>query len=283
MPLVVLDPGHGGRDPGTVGNGYQEKDLVLATSLLIRDALQRCGIRVIMTRQTDTLPLPSGTIGQDLTYRANLANEADADLFLAWHVDYSTNPDVNGVAAWIYPQARGTRTETWAQLIVNAIAQATGQQNRGVYLGDFAVLRETVMDAVLIESGFITNVQEADHLAVPEFQRRAAEAVARAICKIFNLPYVAPVVPQPTTPPPKPTPTPTPTPLPAPSTDELWPVWAAESIRTVIEWGVMLGYTDGTWRPDKPVTRAELAVVLTRYFDFLQSRFQSDGNGGETQ
>lgn len=239
-----------------------EKVLVLATSLKLRDALQRCGIRVIMTRTTDTLPLPSGTIGQDLAYRADIANDANADLYISWHVDSASSPEVNGVAAWIHPVARGTRTETWAQKIVNGIAQATGQKNRGVYLGDFAVLRDTAMDAVLIESGFITNKTEADNLADPEFQRRAVEGAARAICQIFNQPYVAPAAPQPTTPPP-------PQP-PVQNRPEEWPPWAAEAIRQMIEWNVMKGYPDGTWRPEQQVTRAELAVVLSRFYNFLK-------------
>lgn len=99
MPLVVIDPGHGGRDPGTIGNGFQEKTLVLQTALRLRDALRRCGFDVIMTRETDTLPLPGGTIGEDLTHRSQTANAAKAHLYLSWHIDSATRPDVNGVAA----------------------------------------------------------------------------------------------------------------------------------------------------------------------------------------
>ena len=106
MPLVVIDPGHGGTDPGTVGSGYQEKTLVLQTALRLRDALRRCGFDVIMTRATDTLPLPGGTIAEDLTHRAQIANSASAHLFLSWHVDSVKRPDVNGVAAWIHPSVR---------------------------------------------------------------------------------------------------------------------------------------------------------------------------------
>ena len=105
VPIIVIDPGHGGRDPGAVGNGLQEKNLVLPTALKVRDALRRCGFTVIMTRETDTLPYPSGTIGQDLTYRAQLANRNNADLFISWHADSSSTSTVNGVALWIYPNA----------------------------------------------------------------------------------------------------------------------------------------------------------------------------------
>lgn len=273
MPLVVIDPGHGGRDPGTSGNGYQEKTLVLSTAMMLRDALRRCGVNVLMTRETDTLPLPSGTIGQDLAYRADLANRNNADLFVSWHIDSAANATVSGVAVWIYPATRGTRTESWAQRISGAIATNTGQRNRGVYLGDFQVLRETEMDAVLVEAGFITNAQEANNLANTEFQRAQAEGAARAICDLFDLPYVAPVRPDPT---PRPT---TPPPAteqpPAQNRPEEWPDWAEDAIRTMMEWGVMTGYPDGSWRPDQNVTRAELAVALTRFYNFIRGR-----NGG---
>lgn len=252
MPTIVIDPGHGGRDPGTAANGYQEKTLVLQTSLLLRDALVRCGFRVIMTRETDTLPLANGTIDQDLSYRAKIANDNNADLFVAWHVDSTSSTDVSGVAVWIHPSVRGTRTEQWAQTIVNGIAASTGQKNRGVYLGDFQVLRETKMEAVLVESGFITNVEEANNLASPSFQAKEAEGAARAICSLFQVPYNQP-------------------PASPPAAQEAWPDWARDSIAKMISWGVMVGFPDGTWKPDQPVTRAELAVALVKLYDFIRS------------
>ncbi|MGB8956868.1 MAG: N-acetylmuramoyl-L-alanine amidase [Tumebacillaceae bacterium] len=275
MPLVVIDPGHGGRDPGTVGNGYEEKTLVLQSALRLRDALRRCGFDVIMTRETDTLPMPGGTIGEDLTHRAQIANGAGAHLYLSWHVDSVNRQDVNGVAAWIHPSARGTRTETIAQRIVNRIAAATGQNNRGVYIGDFAVLRETVMDAVLIEAGFITHVAEVNNLAAPSFQTAQAEGATQAVCDIFGVPYV-PVggtTPSPSVPSPVPvTPAPTAPAKPVPQTVvEEWPEWARDAIRQMIEWNVMVGYEDGTWRPDQTVTRAELASALLRFYNFLRN------------
>lgn len=281
MPLVVVDPGHGGTDPGTVGNGLQEKNITLDAALRLRDALTRCGIRVIMTRTTDSLVLPNGTISQDLSQRAAIANNNHADLFISWHVDSSSSPDVNGVATWIYPSAKGTSTQTIAQNIVDAIALATGQKNRGVYFGDFAVLRETTMDAVLIESGFITNAQEAANLAQASFRAKQAEAVAKAVCNWFKLPYVPPYTTAttptqptaiasastPSTPPPVST-------ISAPtiqgySDSSQWPDWAKNDIETVLKWGVMQGFPDGTFRPNETTTRAELAVALVRLEQFI--------------
>lgn len=263
MPLVVVDPGHGGRDPGTTGNGLQEKDITLAVGLELRNALERCGIRVIMTRTQDTLVLPNGTIGQDLTERANIANRNNADLFISWHVDSFTNPDVNGAATWIHPTTRGTQTETVAQLMVNLITQATGQQNRGVYIADFAVLRETNMPAVLVESGFITNAQEASRLARADFRKTQAEATAQAVCQYFGLPYIAPAPP--------PTPEPPPVTPDNPFPGEDLPEWARDAILRIYRAGIMVGYEDGTFRANNPVTRAELATAAVKFYEFLKS------------
>ncbi|BCJ88058.1 N-acetylmuramoyl-L-alanine amidase [Effusibacillus dendaii] len=260
MPLVVVDPGHGGTDPGATGNGLQEKDINLAAGLQLRDALQRCGIQVIMTRTEDVLPLTGGTIAADLTYRASLANQNRSDLFVSWHVNSYSDPSVSGVSVYIYPSTRGTTTETVATAIVNAIAQATGQKNRGVYVEDFAVLRETSMTAVLVESGFITNPQEAAQLASAAFRAEQAEAAAQAICQFFDLPYVAPAA--------------SPVSNPSPSTGETGeqiPDFAQSAVNRVVQAGLLVGYPDGTFRPNQPVTRAELAIVLTRFYDFLQS------------
>lgn len=110
---------------------------------------------------------------------------------------------------------RGTRTATIAQRIVNGIAARTGQNNRGVYIGDFAVLRETVMDAVLIEAGFITNVAEVNNLAAPSFQTAQAEGAAQAVCDIFGVSYVPVSGTTPSPSPGKPSPAPV---TPAPQT-----------------------------------------------------------------
>ena len=82
MAMLVLDPGHGGRDPGAVGKNLREKDVNLSVCLLLRDALVRSGVRVLMTRETDTERVPDVAVGVDLKARAMLANTYGADLFV---------------------------------------------------------------------------------------------------------------------------------------------------------------------------------------------------------
>ncbi|HEU4965200.1 MAG TPA: N-acetylmuramoyl-L-alanine amidase [Bacilli bacterium] len=192
MPLLVLDPGHGGRDPGAHGRHMREKDVNLQVCLLLREALTRCGITVAMTRDKDTERVPGVTEGVDLKARAMLANTNGADLFVSWHFDASSDPRVHGVAVWIHPSQKDKHAYHKAGLLAYHIATATNQKNRGVYLGDFQVLRDTMMDALLIEGGFLTSPEEEARIMQPGFLHLQAEGAARAICQIFGLPYRLP-------------------------------------------------------------------------------------------
>jgi N-acetylmuramoyl-L-alanine amidase len=191
MPIVVLDPGHGGRDPGACGKKFIEKDVNLRACLILRDLLQQSGVMVRMTREEDRECVPGVAEHVDLKARAMLANAAGADLFVSWHYDASHDPSLHGVAVWIHPSQRGQSAYYKAELLAYRIAEQTGQKNRGVYLGDFQVLREAMMDALLIEGGFITCPEEEARMGDEEFLRQQAEGAAIAICQIFDVSYAA--------------------------------------------------------------------------------------------
>ncbi|WP_157721690.1 N-acetylmuramoyl-L-alanine amidase [Tumebacillus avium] len=194
MPRLVLDPGHGGRDPGAVGKRLKEKDVNLKACLYLRDALVRAGFQVLMTRDKDTERVPGVTDAVDLKARAMLANTNSADLYVSWHYDASADENVHGVSVWIHPSQKDKTAYYKADLLSHHIAAATGQKHRGVYLGDFQVLRDTMMDALLIEGGFITNAAEEARIGDERFLQRQAEAAAEALCKIFDRRYIAPAV-----------------------------------------------------------------------------------------
>ncbi|MCX7570605.1 N-acetylmuramoyl-L-alanine amidase [Tumebacillus sp. DT12] len=189
MPIIVLDPGHGGRDPGARGNVLTEKAVNLQACLILRDLLQQSGVTVLMTREADRECVPGVAEHVDLKARAMLANAERADLYVSWHYDASHDPNVHGVSVWIHPSQRGQSAYYKADLLAYKIAANTGQKNRGVYLGDFQVLRETMMDALLIEGGFITSPQEEGQLVSEAFLRRQAEGAAMAICQIVGVAY----------------------------------------------------------------------------------------------
>lgn len=192
QPILVLDPGHGGRDPGAVGRRVREKDINLQVCLLLRDLLIRAGVRVIMTRDKDIWPSGAGTTGQDLAYRAKIANDANADLFVSWHYDSAEDPRAHGCAVWIHPTQKNKDAHHKASKLAYSISTCADQKNRGVYFGDFQVLQDTAMDALLVEGGFLTNSVEEARLTDIAFLRKQAEGAAQALCQILGVAYVQP-------------------------------------------------------------------------------------------
>ncbi|MCW6039025.1 N-acetylmuramoyl-L-alanine amidase, partial [Spirulina subsalsa FACHB-351] len=170
--VVMLDPGHGGRDPGAVGiGGLREKDVVLPISLRVAQLLEQQGVRVIMTRSDDRFVTLAG--------RAQMANRARATIFVSIHANAisMSRPDVNGVETFFFNSA-GQRL---ASSIQNSILQSISIGNRGVKQARFYVLRNTSMPSALVEVGFVTGNLDAPRLADPNFRNQMAEAIARGI------------------------------------------------------------------------------------------------------
>jgi N-acetylmuramoyl-L-alanine amidase len=169
--VVMIDPGHGGRDPGAIGiGGLQEKQVVLSISQQVAAILERNGIQAMMTRQDDR--------ELDLAPRVSAAQRANADLFVSIHANAlsMSRPDVNGVETYYYDSGRSL-----AQSIQSSIIQSTGQVDRGVRQARFYVIKNTTMPAVLVEVGFVTGRDDAAKLRDPAFQTKMAEAIARGI------------------------------------------------------------------------------------------------------
>ncbi|MBE9179462.1 DUF3747 domain-containing protein [Oculatella sp. LEGE 06141] len=169
--VVVIDPGHGGRDPGAVGiGGLREKDITTSISLQVASILERQGIQAVLTRRDDR--------ELDLAPRVQIAERANADLFVSIHANAlsMSRPDVNGVETFYHQSGRDL-----AQSIQSSIIQSTGMQNRGVKQAQFYVIRNTSMPSVLVEVGFVTGRDDAAKLRDPAFQTKMAEAIARGI------------------------------------------------------------------------------------------------------
>jgi N-acetylmuramoyl-L-alanine amidase len=169
---IMLDPGHGGKDPGAVAGDLQEKDIVLQVALLLEEELEDRGHDVEMTRRSDIF-LP-------LERRAALANSAMVDFFISLHCNSSINRDAHGMEVFHF--RRSERSRGWAQKILAAMAQRfPGHKNRGVKDAVFAVLRLTKMPAVLVELEFLSNPDAACFLDDPACQAALAEAIADAV------------------------------------------------------------------------------------------------------
>ncbi len=216
-PLIVIDAGHGGHDPGASGDGFQEKHVVLGLAQALRDALlAQGGIRVALTRDDDRfLPVEE---------RFEIARALGADLFLSIHADSAgEKSEVSGASIYTLSEqasseaaARFAERENTADSVngvvladqdqaVNSILVELSQRRTSEGSAQFAalieregagaivflpqaqrsaalrVLRAPDVPSVLFESGFITNPEDAERLASPAGQKRFADAVAQAI------------------------------------------------------------------------------------------------------
>ncbi|MFK7695769.1 N-acetylmuramoyl-L-alanine amidase [Paenibacillus sp. HJGM_3] len=168
---VVIDAGHGGSDPGAISlNSRSEKDFTLAMESKVVDHLKLIpDLDVYETRAGDTYP--------SLQERVDFANGMNANLFLSIHANKFDNPSVNGTETYY----NRPDSIAFANLLHDKLMPVTGLGDRGVKLGDFKVIRETTMPAVLLEMGFLSNKNDEALLFSSEFQDRAAATIAAAI------------------------------------------------------------------------------------------------------
>ncbi len=174
--VVVVDPGHGGRDSGAIGiGGLREKDVVIDISLQVASILEQQGVQVVMTR-TDDREI-------DLEPRVQLAERVNASLFVSIHANAisMSRPDVNGVETYYYSSGLGL-----ARAIHNSMLQYTGSRDRRVRQAGFYVIRRTSMPAVLVETGFVTGAEDAPRLADPAYRTQMAQAIAYGIMQYLQ-------------------------------------------------------------------------------------------------
>lgn len=186
---IVIDAGHGGKDPGGVGSNMLEKDIVLDITgrfrdLLIADTNDTAGggnWTVHLTRDTDVFV--------SLAARADYANSIGADRFMCIHSNAFGDPSANGTETFSFSE--GSTAAALRNLVQEEMIAAWGLRNRGNKTENFAVLRETAMPAVLHELGFITNAGDAEFLRSDSERQKAAEAHLRAIQRHFSItPYI---------------------------------------------------------------------------------------------
>lgn len=185
MLKIVLDPGHGGKDPGAVGNGLQEKNVVLDLALKIGKKLEARGVKVFYTRTTDVFI--------DLSQRAKMANDWKADFFMSLHINSAANVTASGYESFIYSGVNGGATAAYQSIIhrkIAALFATAGLPDRGQKKANFAVLRETNMPALLQEYGFISSCKDAGMLDSPVFMEKLAITTVDGIAECFGLPAV---------------------------------------------------------------------------------------------
>ncbi len=217
---IVIDPGHGGKDPGAIGKKSKEKDLTLAVGLLLGEKVERelKSLKVIYTRKDDRFV--------ELFERANIANRSKADLFISIHINSAKSPEAHGTEAWVLGLHRSdenlnlakrenavlefegnieqnygfdpnsptgniiitmqqsaflNQSIQFAKYVERQFVEKTDRQNRGVHQAGFIVLYKTVMPSCLIELGFISNREEEYYMSSPEGQEEIANSIFKAL------------------------------------------------------------------------------------------------------
>lgn len=181
--VLLLDAGHGGKDPGTSGNGMQEKNLNLTIAQKIAQKLQGSGIKVYMTRDRDVYP--------ENSTRAKTANDI-ADLMVSIHMN-SGPETANGTETLyqVHANDNGARltSKQLAEILQGKVVSATGNTNRGAKLWtDVLILNRTTVPAVIVEVIFITNTGDALKISNPAYQDQVAQAIADGIQEAVKYP-----------------------------------------------------------------------------------------------
>lgn len=165
--VILIDPGHGGTDSGAIGiNGIREKDMVLNIAKEMESLSKSVfgeSFEIYLTRNTNTLI--------SLKDRAALARKLNAELFISLHCNYASNSNAKGVEVYVAKNGVYLRASILlAYQLQKGLRQNIGYENRGVKFVNFQVLRETVdyCPSVLVELGFLSNQDEAQHLTEDE-------------------------------------------------------------------------------------------------------------------
>ena len=176
---VVIDPGHGGPDPGAIGiGGIRETDVVLEVSKTVKKLLSEKGVKAILTRKSE--------VDLDLPPRVSFANNTYADIFVSIHANASRRKrrDINGLETFYY---RGWRGRLLAKRIQKHILRVSpGSPDRGVKQSNFHVIKKTDMPAVLVEIGFLTGRLDARRLEKTAHRKRIAYAIAKGILEYLS-------------------------------------------------------------------------------------------------
>lgn len=177
--VVVIDPGHGGSDPGTISiTNKPEKEYVLALGLKVQALLlNEPDIDLVMTRDSDIYPTRSE--------RVQLANELNVDVFVSIHGNSATSsPQASGTETFYYQRSS---SKDLANIIHERLVKALGFKDRGVKNGSLQVIRETTMPAVLLEIGFLSNAAEEKAMSSEEVQAKAAQAIVDGIKEYLGI------------------------------------------------------------------------------------------------
>ena len=174
--VVMIDPGHGGKDPGAVGiGGLKEKDVILPISKKVAEILRKNGVNAVLTRNSDFFVSLKG--------RVNMAERRSADLFVSIHANSMglSRPDINGLEVYYYNSGKRL-----ADTVRKDITRKVKIRDRGIRRARFYVLRKTSMPAILVETGYVTGREDAVKLKQGWFRNQMAEGIADGILRYLK-------------------------------------------------------------------------------------------------
>lgn len=237
---IVIDPGHGGNDPGAVGpDGTKEKDVNLAVAKLLQKELSYFA-RVLLTREHDEF--------RELWERSSLANTAKADLFISVHCNAAEDRAANGTETLVYKL--GGEAEKLARKVQASLVATLKTKDRGVKEKNLHVCRETKMPAILVELGFISHPEEEERLASPDFQKAAARAIAQGVAGYLGVSLQQSEIKEDKS-----------------MFKDIAGHWAESEIKAAAEIGLVA--KSEYFRPDDKLTRAEAVALLMRLYRLL--------------
>jgi len=178
--LVVIDPGHGGNDPGAIGiGGVEEKKITLSIAQMVYiKSLDDPQLRIVLSRRDDEYIYPSD--------RILAANSIGADLYVSIHSNAFSSASVSGVETLVdETQSADTASFRLAEMLQEHVVSATGAVDRGVKWAPLFI-RQATMPAALVETGFVTNAYEAKLLQSVSYQSAIADAILAAIREFLN-------------------------------------------------------------------------------------------------
>lgn len=176
-PLVLIDPGHGGDDPGALGTGgTRESDVNLAIALKLQDALRPYGIDGVLTR--------TGDLNVELAARAYHIDQLGVLALISLHANSHDMPSALGLETYYRTRA----SEGLARRVHHMLVTELKRPDRGVRQARLYVLRHPTVPSVLIEAGFVSNPEEEALLADGDYQWRAAEAIAKGVAGYLSMP-----------------------------------------------------------------------------------------------
>lgn len=182
--LVMIDPGHGGYDPGVMSNGLQEKDITLAIADELRSSLEARGISTAMTREEDVDFAESGSKGRgakrsDLDKRIQMTDQRQSVVFISLHINNSSLATRGGAEVFYSEQNDGTKE--LAETVQTELHKVPNMSKRESKPGNYYLLRTQDIPSLIIECGYLNIPGERAQLITPAYQKQLAEAIATGV------------------------------------------------------------------------------------------------------